>query len=64
MIAVLLILVALVAAHLIALHEVGSNNPDGVEIKKTRIRSPTFRWMAFRSTCNYTVKMCWVWWCS
>ncbi len=28
------ILVGLVVAHLIALHEVGSNNPDGVEIKK------------------------------
>jgi ubiquinol-cytochrome c reductase cytochrome b subunit len=29
-----LVLVALVVAHLMALHEVGSNNPDGVEIKK------------------------------
>ncbi|MCD4485390.1 cytochrome bc complex cytochrome b subunit [Chromobacterium vaccinii] len=33
-IAVPLVLLALVAAHLMALHEVGSNNPDGVEIKK------------------------------
>ncbi|MFA9438714.1 cytochrome bc complex cytochrome b subunit [Uliginosibacterium sp. sgz301328] len=33
-IAIPLVLVGLVAAHLIALHEVGSNNPDGVEIKK------------------------------
>jgi ubiquinol-cytochrome c reductase cytochrome b subunit len=33
-IAVPLVLVLLVAAHLLALHEVGSNNPDGVEIKK------------------------------
>jgi ubiquinol-cytochrome c reductase cytochrome b subunit len=33
-IAVPLALVGLVAAHIIALHEVGSNNPDGVEIKK------------------------------
>jgi ubiquinol-cytochrome c reductase cytochrome b subunit len=33
-IAVPLVLVGLVAAHIIALHEVGSNNPDGVEIKK------------------------------
>ncbi len=33
-IAVPLILVFLVVAHIIALHEVGSNNPDGVEIKK------------------------------
>jgi ubiquinol-cytochrome c reductase cytochrome b subunit len=32
-IAIPLILVGLVAAHIIALHEVGSNNPDGVEIK-------------------------------
>src|SRR5687768_5469265 len=29
------VLVGLVAAHLMALHEVGSNNPDGVEIKQT-----------------------------
>jgi len=32
-IAVPLVLLALVVAHIIALHEVGSNNPDGVEIK-------------------------------
>ena len=32
-IAIPLVLVGLVAAHIIALHEVGSNNPDGVEIK-------------------------------
>ena len=32
-IAVPLILIGLVAAHIVALHEVGSNNPDGVEIK-------------------------------
>ena len=30
------VLVGLVVAHLIALHEVGSNNPDGVEIKKKK----------------------------
>lgn len=35
-IAIPLILLALVVAHLIALHEVGSNNPDGVEIKKLK----------------------------
>lgn len=35
-IAVPLILIGLVAAHIIALHEVGSNNPDGVEIKKKK----------------------------
>jgi ubiquinol-cytochrome c reductase cytochrome b subunit len=33
-IAIPLVLIGLVAAHIIALHEVGSNNPDGVEIKK------------------------------
>ncbi len=35
-IAVPLVLLALVAAHLVALHEVGSNNPDGVDIKKKK----------------------------
>jgi ubiquinol-cytochrome c reductase cytochrome b subunit len=30
-----LVLVGLVAAHILALHDVGSNNPDGVEIKET-----------------------------
>jgi ubiquinol-cytochrome c reductase cytochrome b subunit len=35
-IAMPLVLVGLVAAHIIALHEVGSNNPDGVEIKKKK----------------------------
>ncbi|KRC71746.1 cytochrome B [Achromobacter sp. Root83] len=33
-IAIPLVLVGLVAAHLVALHEVGSNNPDGIEIKQ------------------------------
>jgi len=31
-----LVLLGLVVAHIIALHEVGSNNPDGVEIKKLK----------------------------
>ncbi len=35
-IAIPLVLLGLVAAHIIALHEVGSNNPDGVEIKDTK----------------------------
>jgi ubiquinol-cytochrome c reductase cytochrome b subunit len=35
-IAIPLILLGLVVAHIIALHEVGSNNPDGVEIKKDK----------------------------
>jgi len=30
------VLAGLVVAHLIALHEVGSNNPDGIEIKKLK----------------------------
>ena len=33
-IAIPLILVLIVVVHLVALHEVGSNNPDGIEIKK------------------------------
>ena len=35
-IAVPLVLLGLVAAHLLALHEVGSNNPDGIEIKNLK----------------------------
>jgi ubiquinol-cytochrome c reductase cytochrome b subunit len=35
-IALPLILVFLVVAHILALHEVGSNNPDGIEIKKNK----------------------------
>ena len=35
-IALPLVLLGLVVAHIIALHEVGSNNPDGVEIKKLK----------------------------
>jgi len=35
-IALPLVIVGLVVAHIIALHEVGSNNPDGVEIKKKK----------------------------
>ena len=35
-IAVPLVLLGLVVAHIIALHEVGSNNPDGVEIKQVK----------------------------
>ena len=33
-IAIPLVLIGLVAAHLLALHDVGSNNPDGIEIKQ------------------------------
>ncbi len=35
-VAVPLVLLGLVVAHILALHEVGSNNPDGVEIKKNK----------------------------
>lgn len=35
-VAVPIILLALVVLHILALHEVGSNNPDGVEIKKNK----------------------------
>jgi ubiquinol-cytochrome c reductase cytochrome b subunit len=35
-IAIPLVLLGLVVAHLLALHEVGSNNPDGIEIKKKK----------------------------
>jgi ubiquinol-cytochrome c reductase cytochrome b subunit len=35
-IAIPLVLIGLVAAHIVALHEVGSNNPDGVDIKKNK----------------------------
>ncbi len=36
MIALPLLLIGLVVVHILALHKVGSNNPDGVEIKYTR----------------------------
>jgi ubiquinol-cytochrome c reductase cytochrome b subunit len=35
-VAIPLVLLGLVAAHILALHDVGSNNPDGVEIKKVK----------------------------
>ena len=35
-IAIPFVLAGLVAAHLLALHEVGSNSPDGIEIKKSK----------------------------
>jgi ubiquinol-cytochrome c reductase cytochrome b subunit len=35
-IALPLVLIGLVAAHIVALHEVGSNNPDGIDIKKNK----------------------------
>ncbi|MCL4126511.1 UNVERIFIED_CONTAM: hypothetical protein GTU68_044096 [Idotea baltica] len=41
-IALPLVLLGLVAAHILALHEVGSNNPDGVEIKKLKTFHPYY----------------------
>lgn len=38
-IAVPLVLVMLVFMHIVALHEVGSNNPDGIDIKKVKDKS-------------------------
>lgn len=38
-IALPLVLVILVFLHVVALHEVGSNNPDGIEIKKNKDKS-------------------------
>jgi ubiquinol-cytochrome c reductase cytochrome b subunit len=35
-IAIPLVLLGLVAAHIVALHEVGSNNPDGIDVKKNK----------------------------
>ncbi len=35
-IAIPLVLLGLVAAHILALHDVGSNNPDGIDIKKKK----------------------------
>ena len=35
-VAIPLVLLGLVAAHILALHDVGSNNPDGVEIKQKK----------------------------
>ncbi len=40
-IALPLVLLGLVAAHLMALHEVGSNNPDGVDVKHQPINPAT-----------------------
>ena len=48
-IAIPLVLLGLVAAHIMALHEVGSNNPDGIEIKAKQGRPTASRSTAFRS---------------
>ena len=62
-IAVPLVLLGLVVAHIIALHEVGSNNPDGVEIKAKRTNA-VFRSTAFRSTRTTRCMTSWAWRCS
>ena len=49
-IAMPLVLLGLVVAHILALHEVGSNNPDGIEIKKRRTQR------AFRSTAFPSIR--------
>ncbi len=53
-IAVPLILVALVLIHIIALHTVGSNNPEGVEIKKNKVNGIPLDGIPFHP--YYTVK--------
>ena len=49
-IAVPLMLVLLVVVHIMALHEVGSNNPDGIEIKEHKGAERQARSTASRST--------------
>jgi len=46
-IALPLALAGLIICHLVALHEVGSNNPDGIEIKDTKDKKTEFHWMEF-----------------
>lgn len=50
------VLVGLVVAHLIALHEVGSNNPDGIEIKKLKDKKTGFPLDGIPFHPYYTVK--------
>ncbi|NLR76120.1 cytochrome b [Leeia aquatica] len=56
-IALPLVLIGLVAAHLMALHEVGSNNPDGIEVKKQPKDPKTGLYLdAIYSHPYYTIK--------
>lgn len=55
-IALPLVLVILVFLHLIALHEVGSNNPDGIEIKKPKGSVPEEEKSKFEFHERYTAK--------
>jgi ubiquinol-cytochrome c reductase cytochrome b subunit len=50
------VLAGLVAAHLIALHEVGSNNPDGIEIKKNKDAKTGIPLDGIPSHPYYTIK--------
>ena len=59
-IAIPLVLLGLVAAHIFALHDVGSNNPDGIEIKAKK--DPN--WTAFPSTPTTRCTTSWAWACS
>jgi quinol-cytochrome oxidoreductase complex cytochrome b subunit len=63
-IAVPLVLLGLVVAHMLALHDVGSNNPDGVEIKAKKDARTASRWTAFRSTRTTRCTTSWAWRCS
>jgi ubiquinol-cytochrome c reductase cytochrome b subunit len=63
-IALPLVLLGLVVAHLVALHEVGSNNPDGVEIKKLKDADDPPPWTAFPSTPTTRSRTSWAWWSS
>ena len=47
------VLLILVAMHLMALHEVGSNNPDGIEIKE----QPKDPRRAYRSTAFRSIRI-------
>jgi len=61
-IAVPLVLIGLVVAHLLTLHDVGSNNPDGVDIKKHKDPKTGIRWTASPSirTTRCTTSSAWV----
>ncbi|GAA5138320.1 cytochrome b [Thalassotalea piscium] len=55
-IALPLVLVVLVFLHILALHEVGSNNPEGTEIKKSKGSVPLEEQSKFKFHKQYTEK--------
>ena len=69
-IALPLVLVVLVFLHLIALHEVGSNNPDGIEIKKNKDENgwpvdgipfhPYYTVKDIMGVAGFLIVFCWV----